>query len=96
MVRHQWQQLQILLELLRWPNDEKQKSKLVKIIVRRPKGDPYIEIVIGFASNEEINIELSPMTKEFVERVHHAYVMHLKVFVRQMNIFVLGFPVKQR
>ena len=32
-----------------------------------------------FASNNEIDLELSPTAKEFIEKVHNAYVMHLKV-----------------
>jgi hypothetical protein len=36
--------------------------------------------VLVFASNNEIDLELSPATKEFIEKVHNAYVMHLKVF----------------
>jgi hypothetical protein len=36
--------------------------------------------LLVFASNNEIDIKLSSVTKEFIDKVHNAYVMHLKVF----------------
>jgi hypothetical protein len=39
-----------------------------------------ISSIVVFASNNEIDIELSSNVKEFIEKVHDAYVMHLKVF----------------
>jgi hypothetical protein len=39
----------------------------------------FTSFVLAFASNNEIDIELSPAIKEFIEKVHTAYVMYLKV-----------------
>lgn len=51
-------------------------------------------VVVAFAASNEIEMELSPSTKAFVDKVHLAYVMHLKVFV--CGIGEKAMRVKQR
>jgi hypothetical protein len=44
------------------------------------KNDKYLYFFrFSLCSNNEIDIELSPAIKEFIEKVHTAYVMYLKV-----------------
>jgi hypothetical protein len=52
-----------------------------------------ISSIVVFASNNEIDIELSSNVKEFIEKVHNAYVMHLKVTLEK-NSFCLFFSSK--
>ena len=39
----------------------------------------YCSFIWVFASNNEIELKLLPSTREFIERVHNAYTVHLKV-----------------
>jgi hypothetical protein len=59
----------------------KTKAKSGKGNIRIFTKNIFICFDLVFASNNEINLELSPTTKEFIEKVHNAYVMHLKVFI---------------
>jgi hypothetical protein len=81
MVQHQWQQQKILLVLHQWLNDEKQNPNLEKVEYKYSLKNVFIYLILVFASNNEIDFELSPTTKEFIEQVHNAYIMHLKVFI---------------
>ena len=57
----------------------KTKGKFGKGIEENLKRNIFNYSVSVFASKNEIDLELSPTTKEFVATVHNAFVMHLKV-----------------
>jgi hypothetical protein len=59
----------------------KTKSKPGKGRIQISLKNVFIYLILVFASNNEIDFELSPTTKEFIEQVHNAYIMHLKVFI---------------
>jgi hypothetical protein len=66
----------------------KSKSKIGKGNLKILLKDIFIYFALKvFASNNEIDVELSPTTKEFIEKVHHAYIMHLKVFICRIDFY---------
>jgi hypothetical protein len=74
----------------------KSKSKIGKGNTKTFLKDIFIYFTLKvFASNNEIDVELSPTTKEFIEKVHHAYIMHLKVFICRID-FSFFLVIKQR
>jgi hypothetical protein len=79
VVQHQWQQSLIQLELHQWLKNEKQNPKVEEVILKML--NIVTLFVLVFVANNEIDIKLSSTTKEFIEKVHSAYVMHLKVFL---------------
>ncbi|UJR29912.1 hypothetical protein I4U23_017460 [Adineta vaga] len=50
-------------------------ARITSMAKRRKTKSKPIQI---FASNNDIDLELSPVTKSYIEKVHNAYVMHLK------------------
>ena len=94
MVRHQWQQQLIQHELRRWQNNEKSnpnQQKVYQLAFFNLRLDDFSCLVI-IASND-INLQLSSETKTFIEKVHNAYTMHLKV---KINALLSLVKVKQR
>lgn len=71
-------------ELHQWPNDEKLNQNLHKVIHQNLIiGHLNISLYLVFASNNDIDLELSPATKSYIEKVHNAYIMHLKVLFKR-------------
>ena len=80
MVRHQWQQQLIQHELHRWQNDERQSQNHHEVLSQNLTlicSTSFPVIVI--TSSNDIDNELSSGAKSFIEKVHNAYIMHLKV-----------------